>query len=413
MARVLTAAQTTEFFDIIGNPPVFDVNCFVKLFAYSKKAGGIRFNTDDIITIGPEQSEFVKLNSQTTCGIYVLNKFLIEPLRIFGYLNVQLNGKMIGKINDQLDIALREGDITTQQRAEFIDRYQYLFGGPLAHIINTSLSHTVLSLPKGAKKLRADLFKEKAKELAANDPEASAEIENKVVDLALEEIRKTGDPAISLYDAGSGVDPYNNYRTMFVMKGAIIDNTGESPTGYKIVKSNYDDGITKDDMPLIADSLVRSAYMRGVATQDSGAETKTYNTVSQRVRLQKHGSFCHTKETIQVEITEKNKDRYVYRYIKTNAEKPVELTYDNIDSYIGKTVNMYSPLHCKAKDPEYCNICAGERPYIIGLRNVGLTFSVMTGATMNAALKAMHKTKVEIYHVSINDITKYMNHPLV
>ena len=413
MARVLNEKQTAEFFSIIGDPPKFDANCFAKLFAWSKKANGIRFYTDDIITIGPEHSKFVAPNSQTTTGIYVFNKFMIEPLEIFGYLNIELNGKVLGKITDQLNKALREKDIETQQYADYLDHLEYLFGGPLAHLINTSLSSTVLRLPPAAKKLRSELFKEHKTALDAGDPEVSAMIENRVVDKALEEMRKTKDPSLAIYDSGSGVDPYNNYRTLFVMKGAIIDNTGESPTGYKVITSNYDEGITKEDMPKIADSLVRSAYMRGVATQDSGFETKTYNMVSQRVKLQKKGSFCHTKETIEVEITDKNKDRYVYRYIKTSAEKPVMLSYDNIDQYVGKTVHMYSPLHCKAKDPEYCNVCTGDRPYIIGVRNVGLTFSVMTGATMNAALKAMHKTKVEIYNVTIDDITRFMNHPLV
>ena len=412
MPRILNEKQTREFFDIIGDPPKFDTDCFVKLFAYTKK-NGIRFHPDDVIKIGPEQSKFVKQNSETNLGIYIFNKFMIEELECFGYINHELNGKFLGKIRSAMSKALRNGDITPQQFATYIDKYQYLFGGNLAHIINTSLSSTVLTLPPSAKKLRSELFKQYEKELAANDPEVSAMIENKVVDEALKEMRKTGDPSLAIYDAGSGVDPYNNYRTMFVMKGAIVDNTGESPTGYKIVKSNYDDGITKEDMPIIADSLVRSAYMRGVATQDSGFETKTYNTINQRIHLQPKGSFCGTKDTEPVEITENNKDNYIYRYIKTSAEKPVLLTDENINSYVGKVVHMYTPLHCKAKDPEYCNICVGDRPFIIGIRNVGLTFSVITGATMNAALKVMHKTKVEIYNITVDDITKYMDRPLI
>lgn len=409
--RFLNEKQTRECLEIIGTPPKFDAHCFANLFAASKKHP-IRFHPDDIVTIGPNESKFLKEGTQTSVGCYVFNKFCLEELEIFGYANIELDSKMIGKINNLLDTAQREGDITPEQRATFIDKYQYLFGGPLSHIINTSLSHNVLTLPPKAKKLRTELFKQYKDELDVNDPEVSAMIENRVVDEAMREIRETGDPSIAIFDSGSGVDPYNNYRTMFVMKGAIIDNTGESPTGYKIVKSNYDDGITKEDMPIIADSLPRSAYMRGVVTQDSGFDTKQNNMIFQNVRLQSKGSFCHTTETNPVEITNGNKEKYIYRYIKTSAKEPVELTYENIDQYVGKTVDMYSPLHCKAKEPEYCNICAGNRPYIIGIRNVGMTFSVMSGATMNMALKAMHKTKVETYHVTVDDILKYLNHPL-
>lgn len=412
MARILTDKQRDEFMEIFGSPFHADVTSLMKAFAYTKKAGKVRFYPDDIITIGPEHSPYVKNNAKTTCGCYVFNKVVIEELEIFGYLNVELTAKMVKKIQAQMDIAMQEGDLTPEKRAGFIDHYQWLFGGPLSHVINPSLSSTILSLPNSAKQLRTKMFKEYAAELDAGDPEISAKIENAVVSAALEEMRKTDDPSVAIYDAGTGVDPYNNYRSMFVMKGAIQDNTGECPSGYKIVKSNYNEGITKEDVPIIADSLVRSSYMRGVVTQDSGFDTKVYNTANQHVRLQPRGSFCGTTQTVPIQITEQNKEKYVYRYIKTSAKNPVMLTYDTIDSYVGKEVQMYSPLRCKAKDPEYCNICAGDRPYLINLRNVGLTFSVISGATMNNALKAMHKTKVELYTITVDDIVKHMNHPI-
>ena len=82
MPRILNEKQTREFFDIIGDPPKFDTDCFVKLFAYTKK-NGIRFHPDDVIKIGPEQSKFVKPNSETNLGIYIFNKFMIEELECF------------------------------------------------------------------------------------------------------------------------------------------------------------------------------------------------------------------------------------------------------------------------------------------------------------------------------------------
>ena len=88
------------------------------------------------------------------------------------------------------------------------------------------------------------------------------------------------------------------------------------------------------------------------------------------------------------------------------------LTEENIGKYIGKEVDMYTPFHCKAKDPHYCNVCMGDNPYRVGVKNIGLTFSIITGSTMNAALKTKHKTKVELYKVGIDDILKYLNHPL-
>lgn len=413
MARIIyDTKKQEEFFQILGDPPKFTADTFVKLFAYTKKGNGIRFYTDDIIKIGPEHSPFVTPGTITTIGIYMANKFLFEDMKVFGYINKTLSDKTLGKIDKEIAAAVKEGDLTREQVGVYIDKCQYLFGGVLAHIINTSITSTLITLPPSAKKLRAKLMDENKERLDANDPEISAMIENAVVDEALKEMRKTGDPAIALYDSGTGVDVYNNYRTMFVMKGAIADNTGMFPTGYKIIKSNYDDGITKEDVPLIADSLVRSSYLRGVATQDSGASSKGYNAINQRIVLMERGSFCHTTQTQAIEITEKNKSDYVYRFIKTSAKEPVMLTLDSIDQYVGKVVHMYTARHCKSKDPGYCNICVGDSPYRIGVKNVGLTFSIIMGATMNASLKAMHKTKVELYKLTPDDLTRFMDHPL-
>lgn len=417
MSKILTEAQRKDFFEIIGNPSkdkpiVLNTNVFVKLFAYTKANKGIRFSTDDVITITPNDYNGLAQDCQTRLGIYIINKFIFEDLQIFGYINKEFTDKLFGKIDSNLAKALSNGDITREQYSQYIDRVQWLFGGPIAHIINPSISSTLVNLPPKAKKLRDELMAKEKAGIEANDPEVSSKIEDAVVTEALKDMRATHDPALALFDAGGGADPYNNYRTMFVMKGAIIDNTGESPTGYKIVKSNYDDGISKEDVALIGDALVTSSFSSGVATQDSGAEAKSYNAIFQRVQLQEQGSFCHTKDTNPVLITKSNKNDYIYRYIKTSATKPVMLTDDNIDQYVGKVVNMYSPLHCKAKDPEYCSCCVGDRPYRIGVKNVGLTFNIMMGSTLNAALKVKHKTKVELYSVTIDDILKYMDHPL-
>lgn len=408
MARILSQKQQQEFFEILGNPHNFNTDVFVKLFAWTKAGNGIRFYPDDIITIGPEESKFVKPGSQTTCGCYIINKFIIEQMEVFGYINAEFGKSLLGKIDDVIAVALRDKTITRDQYDEYTNRSQWLYGGPLAHIINPSLSKAIMTLPPDARKLRDKMMAERKERLDANDPEASAEIEQAVVTAAMKDIRASGDPSLAIFDAG-GVDPYNNYRTMFVMKGAVQDNTGESPTGYKIVRSNYDDGITKEDMPIIADTLVRSSYMSGVATQDSGAAAKSLNTISQRVSLLPKGSFCGTTHTDKVIVTKGD----LYRYIKNGGKKPFMLTSENIGQFLGKEVEMYTPFGCTAPDPHYCNVCMGDNPYLVGVKNIGLTFNIITGSTMNAALKTKHKTKVELYKVTIDDILKYLNHPLV
>lgn len=390
-----------ELFEALSDLTNPTAKLFADLFAPHKNRKA-KYRVDDIIEIGPEQHSMVNPKSATRVGIFIVNKFLLEPLKVFGYVNKTFTSSVWADIEDKMANALVAKDITQRQVCDYIDRSQYLLGGPLAHIINPSLSSAVMSVPPGAKKLQKQLMEEKKEQLDANDVEASSSIEKAVVKQALTEMEEQGDPSLALFKSGA-IDPYNNYRTMFIMKGAIMDNTGESPTGYKIVKSNYNDGVTKEDMPIIADSLVRSAYLKGIQTADSGTLGKKYNAGLQGVRLLDEGSDCGTTEYLKVRIT----DRHTYRYIVENG-KLVHLTPENIDKYIGKVCNLRSPVHCHAKEPCYCSICMGSRPYRIGIHNTGLTMNIISGSTLNASMKSFHDISVKFYNLQVEDLMKYV-----
>lgn len=396
-----TPAQTA-YFEALGDLHNPTAQLFAELFAAHKDSPP-KYHVDDMIIIGPEQSPFVKENSSTTCGIYLFNKFILEPLKIFGYVNKPFGSKELGALEDGISDGLMQKDLTTEQVAEFIDRLQFLLGGPLAHLINPSINPDIMTLPPQAAALKKKLLAENKAGIEANDPQTSSKIEKEVTKVAMDWMNERNDPSLSFFKSGA-IDPYNNYRTMFVMKGAVKDNTGESPTGYKIVTSEYDNGITKEDMPKIADTVVTSSYNSGVATQDSGYMGKKYNTILQRVKLLERGSDCKTPDTFQTVIT----NCHLYRYIMENG-KPVCLTPEVIDNYKGKVCKLRSPLHCHAKDPYYCNICMGDRLYDIGVHNVGLTVSILSGATLNAALKTKHNVTVGTYTIKEEDILKYVN----
>lgn len=396
-----TPAQTA-YFEALGDLHNPTAQLFADLFAAHKDSPP-KYHVDDMIIIGPEQSPFVKENSSTTCGIYLFNKFILEPLKIFGYVNKPFGKKELDALEDGISDGLMQKDLTTEQVAEFIDRLQFLLGGPLAHLINPSINPDIMTLPPQAAALKKKLLAENKAGIEANDPQTSSKIEKEVTKVAMDWMNERNDPSLSFFKSGA-IDPYNNYRTMFVMKGAVKDNTGESPTGYKIVTSEYDNGITKEDMPKIADTVVTSSYNSGVATQDSGYMGKKYNTILQRVKLLERGSDCKTSDTFQTVIT----NRHLYRYIMENG-KPVCLTPEVIDKYKGKVCKLRSPLHCHAKDPYYCNICMGDRLYDIGVHNVGLTVSILSGATLNAALKTKHNVTVGTYTIKEEDILKYVN----
>lgn len=390
-----------EFFRMVGDLHTFTAKLAADLFARHKKSPE-KFHQDDIINIGPQQSKFVNDKSPTTIGIYIVNKFILEDVGVMGYVNVVMTNDVWSDIESAVASAMREGLISADTVATFIDKAQYLFGGPLAHIINPSITPAIMSLPPTAQALLKKLLEENAEAIANNDPLVASDIEKKVVDEALRVMRATNDPALAFFESGA-IDPYNNYKTMFVMKGAVQDNTGESQTGYKIITSNYNTGISKQDVPKIADSLVTAAYSRGVSTQDSGYDGKRLNVLFQNIVLQDLGSDCGTKVTMPTKIS----NRHMYRYI-VDGGKLVQLTEDNIDKYKGTVCNLRTPIHCHAPAPQYCSVCVGERPYRIGVHNIGLTFNIISGATLNASMKKFHDVRVKHYTISDEDLMKYV-----
>lgn len=395
-----------EFYEMFGDPIEITADVLVDMFARyynpETKKDEIKFYTDDVITVTDKEFPGVKPTTTTT-GIYIFNKALLEDLRVVGYVNKTANKKLIGKLDDIVAKALLADDITLAQSYHYIDTSQWLFGGKLAHIINPSLSENILRLPADAKKLREQLIKENYKALVEdNDPLVAGKIEHDVTSKALESLRKGDDPAMAIFDSGCGVDPYNNYKVMFVMKGPIKDNTGLYKSGYKVALSDYDKGVSLEDQAKVADNLVTSSYASGVKTQDAGYSAKKYNMMYQNIRLGPRGSDCGTTDTEDILITEDNAEEWGNYHFFMNKDKPEMLTPKTVGKYVGKTLKMRVPDRCKMKGNQYCNVCFGDRSYRIDVTNVGLAMNIACGAMLNASLKTKHDTTIKPYTIDID-----------
>lgn len=407
MGRNLCGTQKEkDFYAAFGDPIKMSANVMVNMFAMFKnpETGKLeqKYQPDDLITVTEKEFPGVKPTT-TTIGIYIANKTITEDLKVVGYVNKPFTKSVISKLDDIVADALQADDITQEQVFHYIDACQWLFGGKLAHIINPSLSSNILSLPPDAAKLRDKLLKENEKALKEdNDPLVTRKVELEVTEKALESMRRKNDPAMDIFDSKCGVDPYNNYKTMFVMKGAIKDNTGLYKSGYKVATSDYDKGLTIEDQAKVADNLVTSSYASGVKTQDAGYQGKKFNATKQGVRLGPRGSDCGTTDTEDVAIDESNAEEWGQYHFIMEGGKPVMLTPKNINKYMGKKVKMRVPDHCKMKDDQYCNVCFGDRSYRIDVTNIGLAMNIACGAMLNASLKTKHDTTIRSYKLDID-----------
>ena len=86
----------------------------------------------------------------------------------------------------------------------------------------------------------------------------------------------------------------------------------------------------------------------------------------------------------------------MFRYV-IDRNQLVCLTDDNKDKYVGRYVKMRSPMFCKSE--KFCNKCIGEMPYKLGLKNLGLTVSVIGSNIKNKSMKKIHDMSIDIFKI--------------
>lgn len=398
---LLSKADQEYFYGLIESRSGINKRSLIEMFGYFHGTGA-KFKTTDRIILEQKRIAIPIIEgTQTTIGKFIVNKFLFEDLKIFGYIQKPLTGGIVKKIDKCLADALLLNNITTLQWHQYIDRTQWLFGGALCDLINPSTSLEIMKLPPKAKKRRNELFKEHAAELDSGNAVIASKIEKEVCDIAIEEMRATGDSAVDIFDAQCGIDVYNNYKTMFVMKGAIQDSNSKQ-TKYNIVKSSLDEGIKKDEFPYIADSITLGAFSKGKLTGVSGYEAKKYDTLFKEVVI-KPGTDCGSKEYFTILLTKELTDAFIYMNIM-DGNSMVTLTMANIDSFIGKEIQVRHPSHCKMEPPHFCEKCFGIIPAELEINNIGLWAKRIANSQLNANMKKFHDITIKLYQIQMSDI---------
>lgn len=358
-----------------------------------------RFNTYDTVTIpsgsyGPEGNKNIN-PINTTVGIWVFNKAFIEKelFDLFGYINKPITSKVFKEINKKMSYAVMEDKLPLDAIKRYImktEKFQ-----PYCNILSTSITENMLSVPKAIAKKKQELLKKYEKELATNDPIVSQKIEKELIEEC--KVLLKDDPSIDMINSGAKIDWGNNFKNMFVMRGATKNPDPLNPNGeYTIIKSDFMTGIAPDEYAAFADSLTAGPYARAKKTADGGAMEKTFVKALEHLYILPAGSDCGTKRTKSVTLTKDNIDDWMYSYIVESGNKLVELTSDNRDSYLGKKVKFrYSGL-CES-EKGICNKCAGNLFTRLGIKNVGVASYVIPASIKLKSMKTFHDSTIKIF----------------
>ena len=375
-----------------------DVNQITKTFIedlfasyHDKETGAFKqsnFLPTDVIELTNKQYQWVDGRISTTLGTLVFNRYVLERTGIIEHLhywNKPLDKKGLESLNVAINNLCIVDKIDTKSLGEYIDSRDRL-GFWCAAFLSVSISAGLIRPMDNVNKRKAELFEEHKELLNSDNPVDQIMTVNKIEKELMGMVRENlkGDTGYDMYASGDG-NLDNNYKTINVMRGAVFNNATKK---YDIVENSLMNGVKKKDISAFANSIVAAAYPSAVGTADAGYMSKIILALLQSESIDPDpNSDCGTSSTIPLTITNKNKQYVLFRYINENGKR-VLTTLENIDSYVGKTVNLYSPQCCC--NDKICGKCAGRVFYNLGVTQIGLLVTQITQKLLNLKLKAKH-----------------------
>ena len=361
--------------------------------------GVSKCNPYDLIEIpaglyGPEgkknKNKFI-----TTVGIWIFNKWFIEQdlFDLFGYINKIIDGDQLEDMNQILSYALMEDRISVQVLKKYLMKTQLAM--QFVTVLAPNYSEELLTVSVKIDKKKDALIKKYKKELDEGNTVIAKQIEDELIAYAKDLLKD--DPALDSFVSGARSNINNNFKNMFIWKGATRDPNPDSKQEFRIATSNYMEGIKREEYSLYANSGIEGAYSRGKKTEHGGYLENLTTMAYQDLILDELGTDCKTNRHIEVVLTKKNINRYIYNNIIESSGKLVELNSTNMDKYIGKKVKMRMAYLCPHEKP--CNACAGNFYYKIGVRNVGLTLMQVFSIYKNKSMKAFHDSTVQLVEI--------------
>ena len=366
----------------------------VVLDMFGEFNGKYKYRVYDTVDIppgsyGPEGKKN-KNTFTTTMGRYVYNKIFIEQdlFDIFKYINSPINKKMFKKINQTLAHGVMEEKIDLEVVKRYLMKTQKMM--PLVTVLMKNESEAMYMLSDKLAPKKKELLKKYEKDIKAGHDDVVPQMEKELIEYAKTLI---DDGSLDVYDNDESADYSNNFKNMFVMKGLIKkNNPGSKGSAYNTITGDYMTGIPRDEYVQFADSLAAGPYMRARKTATGGYWEKLFR-IFEHVVLDEPGTDCHTKRTIEVELTGAMEDYVYYSYCVENG-KLIELTEEEMKKRSGKKVQIRFSSLCENKNGKICNKCAGNKFYRLGVKNIGSMVPQIGSKIKNINMKAFHDSQV-------------------
>lgn len=345
------------------------------------------------IEIDPEWTVLVQGKVQTTVGRLYLNKVLLE-FNFKDKISYKNSSKEleIKALEKEIGGKMRGGSITIPEYISFTNAVSLL--GTLTRLCVVSSTEKNTLPPPGISTKKKELKKKYDSQYGPNWVS-----DRSTVFKFQEELKKYDDEWLKddpTYGKIVSGKVKNNARVkMYLTFGGEVGFERKS-NKVKFVENSLLEQYPEDKESLTAmfNSSRAGSYDRGVETQKGGAGAKDILRASSNIKILDGdcGSKKGWKTTIDKNIAPGLTGRYLVNGTKI----------ENGEDYIGKTVEIRSPLYCKSEGSYICKKCAGD---ILGESPKSLSIRLLkiSGALIYIPMKSMHNTQVTMTKYNLVD----------
>jgi hypothetical protein len=339
----------------------------------------------------------------TTVGRLIINKVVFASLwdnKVWDLVLTPLYGdgieNLVVKIKDyMIEDKIKDPNAIKQ----VIDRYTE-FGLRLSTIYNANVTNTMILSNEEFDKHRDETLNA-IKEKVEN--EKDVELLNKTIDGLVEDAKKEfkDDQMMEIYESKNSGKLDNHFRNMNIAMGGLPMIGG----GTAVILDSLGDGVKPVHFPALANVGMVGAISRAKQTALAGTLLKQISNAMQNIRGIK--GDCGSKEGIV--IRNARKVDLMYKYVLNSNGSQTYITSDNVDKYIGKTVEVRHVLKCKMKDGHFCSHCIGEEPFKLAGRDnlyIGMFVFDVSSAILNMFMKMTHNLGADVFRIV--DLDKFI-----
>lgn len=331
----------------------------------------------------------------TTIGRFITNCLLLHfPFKsLIPYQNDIWD---IDDVQSLIATKLLDKKITTEQYKEYLDNGYFI--GHLGELCVPTLSERSLTTDPKIKERKKELFEKYKDQL--NDPKTIAKIEKELIQMDKDWLK--GDVSEGFYGPTQKKSFGVHRKKLFIAVGGISKFSTDGSVA--MVPESLSEGWSAESFPALANESRKGSWDRGHETQKGGEMTKFVFRAFQDIKIIEHD--CNTKRTIPIAFDEHlHPSMFVGRIIIGSNGSEKELVRQEVDSYLGKTVKLRSPMTCETKDG-YCYKCVGLNYERLGLKAPGIEAIEITSKFMTSSLKSMHGTAIQVEDINPMDFIK-------